>query len=52
MVLCYLAEQAVLRVTPDAARALRWGQMPAGARVLARQAAFVLLLVQDEDAAP
>ncbi|MCP9980442.1 CDP-glycerol glycerophosphotransferase family protein [Actinomadura madurae] len=50
MVLCYLAEQAVLRVTPDAARALRWGQMPAGARVLARQAAFVLLLVQDEDA--
>jgi hypothetical protein len=50
MVLCYLAEQAVLRVTPDAARALRWGQMPSGARMLVRQAAFLLLLVQDEDA--
>jgi hypothetical protein len=47
--LCYAAELAVLRLMPDAARALRWGQLSVGARVLVRQAAFVLLLVQAGD---
>ncbi|TDD73213.1 hypothetical protein E1293_32055 [Actinomadura darangshiensis] len=48
-VLCHLAEQAVKRLLPDAARPLRWGGMGEGARTLARQAAFVLLLVEDGD---
>ncbi|MGW2307284.1 CDP-glycerol glycerophosphotransferase family protein [Actinomadura luteofluorescens] len=49
-VLCYAAEFAVGRTLPDAARPLRWGQMSPGARVLVRQAALVLLLVQSGDA--
>ncbi|WP_141578943.1 CDP-glycerol glycerophosphotransferase family protein [Actinomadura sp. WMMA1423] len=49
-VLCYAAEFAVGRSLPDAARPLRWGQMTPGARVLIRQGALVLLLVQAGDA--
>ncbi|NEA24868.1 CDP-glycerol glycerophosphotransferase family protein [Actinomadura bangladeshensis] len=47
--LCYAAEPAVERLMPDAARPLRWGQLGAGARVLVRQGAFVLLLVRAGD---
>ncbi|MGP4026049.1 CDP-glycerol glycerophosphotransferase family protein [Actinomadura sp. 3N407] len=46
---CYLAEPAVQWLMPDAARVLRWGQMGVGARMLVRQAAFVVLLVQAGD---
>ncbi|CNE15598.1 CDP-Glycerol:Poly(glycerophosphate) glycerophosphotransferase [Mycobacterium tuberculosis] len=44
--LCYAAEQAVERLLPDAARPLRWGGFGAAGRLLVRQAALVLLLVQ------
>ncbi|MFI0366738.1 CDP-glycerol glycerophosphotransferase family protein [Actinomadura sp. 1N219] len=43
---CFVAEPVVYRLFPDADRPLRWGELSAGARVLIRQGAFVLLLVQ------
>ncbi|TDD15931.1 hypothetical protein E1287_41810 [Actinomadura sp. KC06] len=46
---CFVAEPVVYRLFPDADRPLRWGELSAGARVLIRQGAFVLLLVQAGD---
>ncbi|TMQ80405.1 hypothetical protein ETD83_41790, partial [Actinomadura soli] len=43
---CYVAEPVVRRLLPDADRPLRWGELSPGARLLIRQGAFVLLLVQ------
>jgi hypothetical protein len=46
---CHLAEQTVQRRMPATVKALRRGEMVPGTRVLTRQAAFVLLLVQAGD---
>ncbi|WUH98674.1 CDP-glycerol glycerophosphotransferase family protein [Spirillospora sp. NBC_00431] len=43
---CYVAGPALSKLFPDADRALRLGELSPGARVLIRQGAFVLLLVQ------
>ncbi|WP_285701363.1 CDP-glycerol glycerophosphotransferase family protein [Actinomadura sp. NBRC 104412] len=48
-VLCHMAELLVERLAPEADRPLRWGGMAAGARLMARQAALVLLLVRAAD---
>ncbi|MFI0352787.1 CDP-glycerol glycerophosphotransferase family protein [Actinomadura sp. 9N407] len=50
-ILCHLVELAVEQRMPDAGKALRRGQMGPGMRVLTRQAAFVVLLVQAGDVA-
>ncbi|RKS68396.1 CDP-glycerol:poly(glycerophosphate) glycerophosphotransferase [Actinomadura pelletieri DSM 43383] len=42
----YLAEPTVFRLFAEADRPLRWGDLGAGARLLIRQGAFVLLFAQ------